>query len=167
MPWYVVYTKPNSEKKVEQILQAKGVMCYCPKVSETRQWADRKKVVQTPLFKSYVFVNIADYAAGNIGILSTAGVVKFLWWLGKPGIVKDHEIEEIKTFLHKYSDFDIYVADKLKFGDPILIKKGVLSGQYGKFVNTRGNRAVLELESLGYKLTAVVPITSIQFNNSL
>ena len=57
MNWYVLYTKPKWEKKVAEQLQAMGIDCYCPLVMKERQWSDRKKKVEMPLFNSYVFVH--------------------------------------------------------------------------------------------------------------
>ena len=54
--WYVVYTKPNWEKKVAELLEKKGIEQYCPLNKVQKQWHDRKKTVWEPLFKSYVFV---------------------------------------------------------------------------------------------------------------
>ena len=57
MNWYVVYTKPKWEKKVAERLNEIGVVTYCPLVTKTSQWSDRKKKISVPLFNSYIFVN--------------------------------------------------------------------------------------------------------------
>ena len=100
MPWFVAYTKPNSEKKIAEALANRGVNIYCPTYVEMRQWSDRKKKVTIPLFRSYLFVNLADYQSESSQILALPGVIKFVWWQGKPGIVKENEINEIKAFLN-------------------------------------------------------------------
>jgi hypothetical protein len=43
MSWFVIYTRPQQEKKVAAGLTKIGVEAYCPIVTEVRQWSDRKK----------------------------------------------------------------------------------------------------------------------------
>jgi len=81
MAWYVLYTKPRNEKKVTRLLQEKGVEVYCPMQESIKQWSDRKKKVQEPIFRSYVFVKMDDYETESARVLRTAGTVRFLWWL--------------------------------------------------------------------------------------
>ena len=47
--WYVLYTKPKSEKKVAQRLTDMGIVAYCPLITKVVQWSDRKKKGTTPL----------------------------------------------------------------------------------------------------------------------
>ena len=60
LPWYVLYTKPRNEKKVAQRLSEAGYNVYCPLQKVRRQWSDRTKVLEEPLFKSYLFIQIED-----------------------------------------------------------------------------------------------------------
>jgi len=56
--WIAVYTKSRHEKVVIQELEKKNIEAYCPILKERRQWSDRKRWVEFPLFRSYVFVKI-------------------------------------------------------------------------------------------------------------
>ena len=58
--WYVLYTKHRNEKKVAQRLSEAGYTVYCPLQKVRRQWSDRTKVVEEPLFKSYLFIQIEE-----------------------------------------------------------------------------------------------------------
>ncbi len=60
MPWYVLYTKSRNEKKLTQLLSEKGFDVYCPLQETVKQWSDRKKKVQEPIFKSYIFVHLKN-----------------------------------------------------------------------------------------------------------
>ena len=60
MNWYVLHTKPRSEKKVEEELLSLGIHAYCPTRSEVRIWSDRKKKIDAPVLPSMVLVNIDD-----------------------------------------------------------------------------------------------------------
>ena len=112
MPWYVLHTKPRNEKKVTRLLEQKGVRVYCPLRESIRQWSDRKKKVAEPVFKSYVFVYMDDYKEENVKVLMTAGTVRFLWWVGKPGVVREEEIQAIKDFLENYKNQMIQLDPK-------------------------------------------------------
>jgi transcription antitermination factor NusG len=95
--WYAVYTKPRWEKKVYALLAAKGMEAYCPLNRVRKKWSDRVKWVEEPLFKSYVFVRVAE--AGLAEVRLTNGVVNFVYWLGKPAMVRDKDIAIIRQFL--------------------------------------------------------------------
>jgi len=159
MPWYVVYTKANSEKKVALLLKRKGIESYCPVQETVKQWSDRKKKIFAPLFKSYVFVYLNDYETDKVPVLLLAGVVRFLFWLGKPGIVKDSEIDAIRDFLNQYKGVSIMA--NFNPGDIIDIKEGPLSGQSGTIISIRGNKTILLLNSLKMNLTAEVNTVSL------
>ena len=58
--WYVLYAKPRNEKKVAERLSAAGYNVYCPLHKVKRQWSDRMKVVEEPLFKGYLFIQVED-----------------------------------------------------------------------------------------------------------
>src|SRR5919206_3366358 len=98
--WYAIYTKPRWEKKVAELLTKKGIENYCPLNKVTRQWCDRKKTVHEPLFTSYVFVYVTQ--AEHLAVKQTNGFVTFVFWLGKPAVIRDEEIKTIKQFLSEY-----------------------------------------------------------------
>src|SRR5271170_1144069 len=102
MNWFVLYTKPRWEKKVYTLLTGNNIEAYCPLNRVRRKWSDRVKWVEEPLFKSYVFVRIA--AEEQIRVRMIAGVVNFVYWLGKPAVVKNKEIEVIRKFLNDYEE---------------------------------------------------------------
>src|SRR6266508_486030 len=95
--WYALYTKPRWEKKVDSILLRKGIESWCPLQKVERQWSDRKKIIEDPLFKSYVFVHIEEEE--RLIVLQTDGVLNFVHYLNKPAIIRDEEIALIKSYL--------------------------------------------------------------------
>src|SRR5678815_2883690 len=115
--WFVIYTKPRWEKKVAQLLDEKGIESYCPLNKVLKQWSDRKKVVLEPIFKSYVFVRVADEEKWELR--SIDGVLNFVFWLGKPAIVRDEEIYTIRKFLHEFSDVQVEDSSKLKVNSKV------------------------------------------------
>src|SRR6056297_2638782 len=126
MSWYVLYTKPRTEKRVAERLQEIGVEVYCPLIAEIKQWKDRKKKLKTPLFKSYVFIKLEDKNRNQV--FDVPGVVRYLFWLGKPAVVRNEEIEVIQEWLDGEKVDDAKV-EHLNEGDKISIKTGVFKDQ--------------------------------------
>ncbi|WP_343695613.1 UpxY family transcription antiterminator [Flavobacterium sp.] len=146
MNWYVIYTKPKWEKKVAERLQQVGIECYCPLIIKVQQWSDRKKKVEIPLFNSYVFVQVSD--ADRNSVFQIPGVVRYLFWLGKPAIVRDEEINIIKKSLKSSNIADISVTS-LQVGDKIKLESGAFNNQNAIVQEVSNTHYILILESLG------------------
>ena len=97
MPWYALYTEPRHEKKVAARLQQLGIEIYCPLIVQVRQWSDRKKKVEVPLLPSYVFVKVDSNERERV--FQVSGVVRYLYWLGQPAIIKEAEIDMMQKWL--------------------------------------------------------------------
>ena len=146
MNWYVVYTKPKWEKKVAERLAAIGVVTYCPLVTQTRQWSDRKKTVRVPLFNSYIFVQMEEKERNRV--FEVTGALRYLFWLGKPAVVRNSEIESIQNWLSAPSDFDVSL-DQWKKGDQIVLESGPFASQSAVIQEVKQNHYILILESMG------------------
>jgi len=146
MNWYVVYTKPKWEKKVAEQLVKIGIECYCPLITQVRQWSDRKKKIEVPLFNSYVFVQLEESKRNTV--FSALGVVRYLFWLGKAAIVRDEEISVIKKWLNNVDGADVLV-ESIKIGDAIKLESGPFSNQKAVVQEINNTHYVLVLESLG------------------
>jgi transcription antitermination factor NusG len=153
MAWYAVYTKSRMEKKVAFLLQEAGIESYCPVSKKRKQWSDRKKWVEEPLFRSYVFVNINLVKQSPL-VRRTLGVVNFLYWLGQPALIQDADILAIQQFLSEHSEVEA-IGQPVKVGDFITIESGALMGQTAEVVGIKNKHEVrLKIESLGYELVA-------------
>ena len=157
--WYAVYTKPRWEKKVVQLLDKKGLEYYCPLNKVRRKWSDRYKVIEEPLFKSYVFVHIKDDEKERIRL--TDGVVNFVYWNGQPAIIKAEEIEIIRKFLKEYENVEVSPV-AFSAGQKVRIKTGLMMDTEGLVIKVVNNRAYVLLESLGYELTAQFEKTNLE-----
>ncbi|HEY9168434.1 MAG TPA: UpxY family transcription antiterminator [Lutibacter sp.] len=149
MNWYVIYTKPKYEKKVADRLEKSGIEVYCPMVTQIKQWSDRKKKVETPLIPSYVFVNIAEKNRNDV--FDIPGVVRYLFWLGKPAIVRENEILALKESLKE--TFSAVEISAYKKGDIINISEGPFKGKEGIIKQVGKNRVQLVLKELGMLIT--------------
>jgi transcription antitermination factor NusG len=151
--WLAVYTKPRWEKKVNQLLLAKGVECYCPLNKVRRQWSDRVKLVEEPLFKSYVFVKVANEHRTKVRL--TNGVVNFVYWDGKPAIVRDKEIETIKRFLDEHENVEAHQVE-IKAQQQVRITAGTMMDKVGTVLSVGKKKVKVAIDSLGYVLVAYI-----------
>lgn len=151
--WYAVYTKPRWEKKVHALLVEKGLECYCPLNKVHRKWSDRIKVVEEALFKSYVFVRVSEEEKTPVRMVN--GVVNFVYWQGKPAIIKDKEILTIRKFLNEYSDVQVRQVD-VAAEDVVVINQGVLMGKKGTVKRVLRKKVEVLIESIGFVLTAYI-----------
>jgi transcription antitermination factor NusG len=102
---------------VAEILTRRKIENYCPINKVVKQWSDRKKVIYEPLFTSYVFVRVPEFDITSLK--QTQGVINLVYWLGKPAVVRDFEIEEIRKFLCEYVNIKlektpININDKIR-----------------------------------------------------
>ena len=150
--WYAVYTKPRWEKKVAKLLDEKGIENYCPLNKVVKQWSDRKKVVMEPIFKSYVFVRVED--KDKFELKNISGILNFVYWLGKPAIVRDEDIYTIRKFLNEFGEVTVSEIDQLKVNAKVRIKQGIMMNYHGLLVEVMGNKAKVRIESMGIYLFA-------------
>ncbi|MFL5745583.1 MAG: UpxY family transcription antiterminator [Niastella sp.] len=156
--WYAVYTRPKWEKKVSQILTARKIETYCPLNKVQKQWSDRKKLMEEPLFTSYVFVNTSPNEHHQIQ--QAEGIINFVYWLGSPAVIKDEEIETIRKFLGEYKNVKLEKA-AVNLNDRVLITGGLLGGQEGDVIEINNSSVKVYLPSLGYRLLAEIEKTNI------
>ena len=156
--WYVVYTKPRWEKKVYRLFGERGIDAYCPLNRTSKQWSDRVKWIEEPVFKSYVFVRVKEGEMTAVRMVN--GVVNFVYWLGKPAVVKDKEIEVIRKFLDEYEEVRVEPVE-LKKDTKVTIRKGAFMDKEAKVMKVLNNRVRVVIESIGFALIAVVDKSNI------
>ncbi len=150
MAWFVIYTKSNSEKKVAEKLSEKGIEVYCPLIQKERKWSDRTRIIEVPLFRSYCFVNLEEKERHLV--FEVHGVVRYLYWLKKPAIVKQEEIDVIKNLLNNF-DHDALELVDININDLILINSGPFTGIEAKVTEKQGMKITVIIESLKMKIS--------------
>lgn len=144
-----IYTKPKNEKLVHERLSSSGIETYLPLQEVIRQWSDRKKKLKVPLFTSYVFVRVAEKE--RKAVLNDHGVLNFVYWLGKPAIIQDHEIERIRYFLREAGTDEI-VVEQLLPGERALVNSGQFKDENVLILSSEKREYFVILESLGVRL---------------
>lgn len=143
--WHVLYTKPRSEKKVTERLSKKGFDVYCPLVKTVRQWSDRKKKVQIPMFTSYIFAS-TDEKERQL-LLHDPGVLNFVFWLGKPAIVRDSEMNAIKKIAESGDEITVEGV-KMEKGQFVTIPEGPFKGLTGRIDKLDNRKVIVFVEQL-------------------
>ena len=156
--WYVLYTKPRNEKKVAQRLTEAGYTVYCPLQKVRRQWSDRTKVVEEPLFRSYLFIQIDDHRRDEV--FAFPGAVRYLFWLRRPAQVRQVEINTIKKWLGEYNHLDIDISE-IHPGDHVRINSGILTGEEAVVLDRTGTKAYLELKELRIRISVSLTNTNL------
>ena len=148
--WYPVYTHPRAEKKAHQSLLEKGIETYLPLRRQLKQWSDRKKWIDEPFIKSYLFVHIAEHQLTEV--LMTKGIARFIYFGGKITSMPDRQIEDLKLLMTSALELEI-TEENLLPGEKIILKAGPLKGMTGEIISYRSQKQLaLRLESLGYSV---------------
>ena len=144
--WYAIYVRSRHEKNVHSALLNKGIESSRPLKTVIRQWSDRKKKVQLPLFRSYVFVNI-DLNIDNLIVLKTLGVVKFIGIRNKPSRIPDEQIHWMHMLVAESAT--VRAEKEIPLGQGVRVMIGPFKGIKGvvKRVGSR-SRLVVLIESI-------------------
>ncbi|SHI03290.1 Transcription antitermination factor NusG [Chryseolinea serpens] len=132
--WHVVYTYPQCEKKAFDKLAAKNIDAYLPCQTVVRQWSDRKKKMDVPLFPNYVFVSVNPKARHEV--LNVPGITRFVSFDGQPAILSDREITTIKMMLE--GNGDLTCESFYAVGDRVRVISGPLRGLEGMLLEKKG-----------------------------
>ena len=159
--WFAIYTKPRWEKKVDSILLRKGIESWCPVQKVERKWSDRRKIIDDPVFKSYVFVRITGEE--RLSVLQTEGVLNFVHFLGKPAVIKDEEVANVKLYLLE-KDVKISVESLRAFAenDKVIIRQGVFMDNTGTVLKAGTRKIYVRLESLEQVMIVEFPVSYVE-----
>lgn len=147
MKWHVIYTKSKWERKVESLFQTKGIESWCPVQKRERQWSDRKKIIEEPLFRSYVFIKVCKDQYTQV--LSTIGVVNFLYFEKKPAIIRANEIEDIRKYLGlSHNGIQVVNMNLISAESKVAINQGLFMGQRGEVIKASKKTVFVRLESI-------------------
>jgi transcription antitermination factor NusG len=169
--WYVVYTRPKSERKVAASIAEMGIESYLPTHKVVRQWSDRKKKMDVPLFSNYVFVKVDDIKRRLL--FSINELLKFVSIEGKPVVIRENEILTIKKILS--GDFvDISTEEYFQKGMKVRIAHGQFAGLEGLIIEKcNKSRLMIRIEVLMKAFSFVIPskfaektdLTSVRFES--
>lgn len=159
--WYAVYVKSRAEKKVAVEFEIDGIDFYLPLIKKLKQWSDRKKWVEEPLFRSYIFVSIEQEQ--YFKVLQTQNVVKYVSFEGKAVPIRKEQIEAVRYYLNEKDpeNIDNQIWEK---GRKVEIISGSMTGLRGELIDVKGKKKVkVEIEVVGKTLLIQIPKNKLTF----
>ncbi len=158
MKWHAVYTKPNCERKVAEILTRRKIVNYCPLNRVSRPGSESKKVYEVPLFSSYVFVKVSEIQHPQLRQVD--GIINFLYWMGRPVSIKESEIDKIRHFLDEHINVKVEKTG-VGINDTLSIVSGSFMEQDRDVITKKNKKAAIGLPSLGYKIVGEFEISNV------
>jgi transcription antitermination factor NusG len=153
--WYAIYTKPNAEKKLHARLIERGFEACLPMRWVEKVWSDRKKMIEEPVFKSYLFARCDDH--GQHEIKALVGFSYFLRFGGYPVTIPDEQIEMLAQLNELHQEMEALPTQLVK-GDRVRVLSGALKGKVGFLVQHCGKYKVgVNIAELGQTLLVTLP----------
>lgn len=153
--WYVVYTRARAEKKVKEEMEHFAIEAYVPLQKVVRQWKDRKKTVEEPLIRSYVFVKVTPSKRDTV--FQSMHAVRYVMFEGKPAIVPDNQIMALKRLVEAEVPLEATIHG-YRPGEKVKVIYGPMSGISGEFVSIGSEKKfLLRIDNIGYSLVAKIP----------
>ncbi len=145
--WFAIHTRAKHEKKVAFELERKGVSAFVPSTPQLRQWSDRKKILESPLFSCYAFVQTDCTSRIHQSVLQTPGVLRWVAFAGSPVPIPNVQIEALRRIVDTHVSCTVYPF--LKPGQRVRIHGGCLEGLECTLVSEQGDRKlVLSIEPI-------------------
>jgi len=141
--WYLLYTAARAEKQVEERLTKAGIEVFLPLHLTPRKWSDRIKMVEVPLFTSYIFVRTSDEILRTLP--AQPGISRIVFQNGKPAIVRQKEIDNIVAFLEKARGKEC----EFVVNEEVTIVAGPMKEVRGRVKKVNRGYLVLTLEQIG------------------
>ncbi len=154
--WYLIYTKPRSERVVEHALQERGVEIFLPMVQVWR--VRRRRIEQEPMFPNYVFVR-ADLSNGDFAKVRWAPGVKYLVSFDGSGPLSVPD-EIVEYLMERVNATTVYDRHHWKKGDRVRITDGAFKGLEAVFDSRLPGyeRARVLIKVLGRLTKCEVPV---------
>jgi transcription elongation factor/antiterminator RfaH len=158
--WYALYTKSRNEKKTALLMERQGIEFYLPLIKKISLWSDRKKIVEFPLFPSYIFVHAGERETSTCAKIP--GVVRFVSFEKKPVPIPDFQIEAIRKFILSGED---PVSNDIEFtvGKKVRVIRGGLKGLEGRLAEVLGRQRVrIEIDVIRQSLFLQIPLNNLE-----
>jgi transcription antitermination factor NusG len=161
--WYAVRIAAGREKAAASQLECKGYEAFLPLYRSRRQWSDRIKELELPLFAGYLFCRF-DFN-NRLPILITPGVQSIVGFGKAPTPVSDAEVDALRKVIASGAAAEPHAY--LSIGQRVRILEGSLTGLEGVLIDLKNSwRIVLSVELLRRSVAveidraAIAPIRS-------
>lgn len=155
--WRAFRTRPRHEKAAADRLEQNGIEVYCPLLETKVKWSDRWKKVKKPLFNGYLFARVHEKE--RIEVLEDSSVSHCVMYLGKPGVIRDEEIQAIRFILEDSDDVQVV---EFQPGQNVKVAHGAFRGAKGEVITVSGTRVRVRLETLGMEIIANITAAKLE-----
>ncbi len=143
--WFALTVKPRHEKAAAQNLRSKGLEVMLPMYLVRRQWSDRLKTVEMPLFPGYVFCRVGREE--RLKALTTPSVTSIVGFANIPAPIPEDQIAAVRRMAE--SRLLVQPWPYLRPGEQVRIDSGALAGVCGTLVRGKSVfRLVVNIELL-------------------
>lgn len=156
--WFALYTKPRNEFKAAKQLETVGVEYYLPTIVKISHWSDRKKKINEPLLRGYIF--IFSNEKERILSLEQQSIVRCICQRGRPARIPEWQIDNLKKMLQTNAEF--HIKEGLVPGVKVKIKDGPFQGVIGIVQEAEvGKAIVVSIDLLNRSVIAHLPKESV------
>lgn len=132
LEWYAIYTRSRYEQKVADSLEGKELRVFLPKVRVLSRRRDRRKMIEVPLFSSYLFVKTALDPEIRLAIQKTPGVVRILGHGREPRPIPADQVHSLLTLVESGREIEPYPY--LHVGSRVRVTSGPIKDAIGLLV---------------------------------
>ena len=150
-PWFALSVKSRFEKSVANFLANRGYESFLPLYKARRQWSDRIKETEVPLFPGYLFCRFDIH--NRLPILMIPGVQHVVGGAQLPAPIDDNEMSALRTVIH--AGLSRQPWPFLQIGDRVKIERGSLAGVEGILLQIKGRHRLVLSVSLLQRSVAV------------
>lgn len=144
--WYALRTRSRHEKMVADQLGQHGIENFLPLVKKKRQWSDRVKEVELPLFSGYTFVRMVLSSPDKLRVLQTHGTAGLVGVRGVGMPIPDVQIDSLKTVLANEIPFK--EQPFFQIGQRVRVRGGALDGIEGVLAAQNDRTLVISVEPI-------------------
>ena len=142
------------QKLVEQNIET-----YLPLVKQVKQWSDRKKVVEEPLFTGYIFVKLEAHELDKP--LYVNGVVNYLSFGKQKALVKQSEIDALRYLVENGYTLNL-VSEEIQIGSKVKINLSDFKNETAVVHKIKDDYAILYFESLHQNIHIKLPLKALE-----
>jgi len=147
LKWFAIQTRAKHEKIVAHRLRQQEISTFLPLIIQLRHWSDRKKLVEFPLFTSYLFARFEPTGEARVRVLRLDGVFQIVGARGEGTPIPGEQIEAVRTLVeHKVP---VHPYPFMRIGQRVRIRNGAMCGVEGVLVSCNGQqRLVISIEAI-------------------
>jgi transcriptional antiterminator RfaH len=155
--WYLLYTNSKQERNVAGQLDRMKIQHYLPLVKITRKWSDRLKILDSPLFPSYLFIYLNHFKEYFL-CLEAQGALHFVRFGQQIAKVSDSVIIDLKIIVDAGEQIEVSFSAFQK-GETVTITDGPLTGLKCEVIQYNKKEMILvRIELLQRNLLMELPV---------